>query len=60
MLDEDDYMYGIGPLRLRVAAVAPSRVEPGWALVSGVPLDFRGVEREPREVLVRMKALLGR
>jgi hypothetical protein len=58
VIAEDDYRYGIGPLRLRVQSVTRSRLDPSWALVNGLLVDFRGVDREPREVMVRVGALL--
>jgi hypothetical protein len=57
-LDENDYMYGIGLLRLRLWRVTPMRSEPGWALVVGSVVDFRGVEHAEREVVVRLGALI--
>jgi hypothetical protein len=62
-LNEPDYMYGRGPLILRVTKVG--RVQP---LRDGEWLDLEGVELRPdgtqlgqeaREVLVRMTALRG-
>lgn len=56
-LAEDEYLYGLGPLRIRVHEVSPTRPEPGWAIVAGVRIDHLGRDREPREVLVRLDAL---
>src|SRR4051794_21479949 len=57
VLDENDYMYGLGALRLRVARVTAMRSEPGWALVAGTRIDYRDVECGQREVVVRLTAL---
>jgi hypothetical protein len=56
-LDENDYMYGRGKLRLRVGHVTALRSEPGWALVAGVQIDHRGKDRQYRDVVVRIRAL---
>jgi hypothetical protein len=56
-LDDGDYKYGIGRMRIRVGQVTPMRSEPGWAMVTGVQLDFRGAEIARREILVRAEAL---
>jgi hypothetical protein len=56
-LDESDYMYGIGRLRLRILAVTLVRTDPGWAHVIGVFVDYRGNEHGLRDILVRVEAL---
>lgn len=56
-LRERDYMYGIGTLRLRVLRVGLLRTEPGWAIMVGAFVDFRGDEHGLREVTVRVEAL---
>lgn len=56
-LDERDYLYGMGTLRLRPLRVTLSRADPGWAKVVGVFIDFRGGEHGVREALVRVEAL---
>ncbi|HEY2791034.1 MAG TPA: hypothetical protein VGJ28_01680 [Micromonosporaceae bacterium] len=57
VIHENDYRYGLGTLRLRPERISGVRSEPGWALVTGVVVDFRGIEHAPREVLVRVGAL---
>lgn len=56
-LNERDYMYGRGTLRLRLLSVTLSRADPGWAKVVGLFIDFRGDEHGVREALVRVEAL---
>jgi len=57
IVDENDYMYGMGPLRLRLERITLLRSEPGWALVAGLMVDFRGDHHQSREVMVRIGAL---
>jgi hypothetical protein len=61
VLDERDYRYGTGPLRLRVVAVdhagaVPFDGEP-WLPVRGVRLRSDGTEIGPVQVLVRATQL---
>jgi len=42
---------------LRLERVTLMRSEPGWALVAGTVVDFRGDEHAEREVMVRVGAL---
>lgn len=56
-LAEDEYLYGLGPLRLRVEKITIMRSYPGWALVGGVRIDHRGVTREHRDVCVSITTL---
>ncbi|MEV4515986.1 hypothetical protein AB0K00_44390 [Dactylosporangium sp. NPDC049525] len=61
VLDERDYRYGAGPLRLRVEAVDRSGAiafdgEP-WLPVRGVRLRRDGTEVGPVQVLVRAAQL---
>lgn len=57
VIDDNDYMYGVGTLRLRLRRITLLRSEPGWALVAGVAVDFRGTEHDARDVTVRVRAL---
>jgi hypothetical protein len=57
---EPDYMYGVGPLTLRVTAVdaeANARPELEWVRLQGVELRWDGSEGMHREVQVRRTAL---
>lgn len=54
---EDEYLYGIGILRLRIIRVTLLRSDPGWALVDGIHIDHRGDPHERRNVLVTVAAL---
>ena len=60
VIDEADYCYGIGPLRLRVTAIgAPRGQVQGleWLGVVGVEIRWNGAEGGHRSVLVRTAAL---
>ena len=59
VIEENDYIYGVGPLRLCLWRVTPLRSEPGWALVAGSVVDAHGVESTEREVVARLGALIG-
>jgi hypothetical protein len=54
---EEDYLYGIGILRLRLTRVTRLRSDPGWALVDGIHIDHRGDSHERRAVMVILAAL---
>ena len=58
-LREEDYMYGLGPLTLRVTAVHHvQRLPDGpWVFLRGVELAWCGRELDERDVLVRAAAL---
>lgn len=54
---EDEYLYGLGTLRLRVERVTVLRSEPGWALVGGVRIDHLDVAHERRDICVPLATL---
>jgi hypothetical protein len=60
-LAEPDYLYGSGPLRLRVEAVDrsdPLRYDDDdWYRVQGVQLDRAGADLHPVQVLVRSRRI---
>ena len=64
VLDERDYRYGTGPLRLRVEAVnragAVALDGESWLPVRGVRLRRDGTEVGPVQVLVRAAQLPAR
>ena len=57
-LQEDEYEFGIGPLRIRIDRIEILRFEPGWAKVHGMQLDYRGQHVRVREVNVPIDALI--
>lgn len=62
-LSEADYLYGAGPLRLRVDRIdyvnpVHDDGEP-WYTVEGFQVSAAGIELQPRCVLVRGCLLLG-
>jgi hypothetical protein len=63
VLDEADYQYGRGPLRIRIDHV--DRAHPvvydgeSWFAVRGVQIGTDGREYGPRHVLVRGRRLSG-
>jgi hypothetical protein len=58
-LDECDYTYGVGRLRLRVGDATPLRSKPGWVMLDGMTVDRDGTTYEPRTIAVRLTALRG-
>jgi hypothetical protein len=64
VLDEADYQYGVGRLRIRVEQV--DRANPvsydgePWFRVSGVQIGGNGADIGPRQVLVRGRRLPSR
>ncbi len=57
LLEEADYRYGIGSLKLRVVEVATLHARAEWVGVRGVEIRWNGSEGAAREVLVRVAAL---
>lgn len=57
-LEEPDYAYGIGPLRLRVRRAGPMPDHEDWLSVEGVRVDDEGQEREDHSIGVRLTAVL--
>jgi hypothetical protein len=57
-LQEHEYEYGLGPLRLRIERIDVLRIERGWAVVRGVQIDHRGHDVRTREVTVPIAALI--
>ena len=60
VIEEADYCYGIGPLRIRVTAIGAPRGQvrgPEWLGVVGVEIRWNGAEGAHRSVLVRTAAL---
>ncbi len=55
---EDEYEYGIGPLRIRIDRIEMIRRDRGWAVVHGTEVDFRGQDRRVRQVTVPLAALI--
>ena len=64
VLDEADYQYGVGRLRIRVEQVdranAVSYDGESWFRVSGVQIGGNGADIGPRQVLVRGRRLPSR
>lgn len=54
---EDEYLHGVGLLRLRITRVTRVGLDPGWALVDGVHIDHRGDAHDRRAVMVTIAAL---
>jgi hypothetical protein len=54
---EEEYLYGLGVLRLRVTRVTRLRLDPGWVLVDGIRIDHRGDPRERRAVMITAAAM---
>ena len=60
MIEEADYCYGTGPLRLRVTAIGTPRGQVQgleWLGVTGVEIRWNGTDGPQRSVLVRTTAL---
>ena len=57
-LQEDEYEYGIGPLRIQIDRIEILPFERGWAKVRGMQLDYRGRHVRVREVNVPIDALI--
>jgi hypothetical protein len=53
----EEYLYGIGVLRVRIIRVTLVRSNPQWALVDGIHIDHRGDAHERRAVMVTIAAL---
>jgi hypothetical protein len=60
-LAEEDYRFGLGPLRLRVTGLlhVQELADGPWLYLRGVTVRWDGSEGEARQVLVRMAALPG-
>jgi hypothetical protein len=58
-LAEEDYRFGVGPLKIRVTALlhVQDLGDGPWLYLRGVPIGGDGREGEPRQVLVRLAAL---
>lgn len=54
-IDENDYLYGVGTLRLRIDVMTGMRSQPGWVLVTGTVES--GAETDSCTVVVRLSAL---
>jgi hypothetical protein len=58
---EADYMYGVGPLTLRIEVVDHARPvsydRDIWLQVDGVQLDYRGADIGHRSALIRRRCL---
>lgn len=60
VVPESDYLYGVGPLTLRITAieVEPKLVERlEWVRLRGIPIYWNLEEGSEREALVRVTAL---
>jgi hypothetical protein len=58
-LQETDYIFGAGPLKLRVMHI-PDEHETlggGWMCLHGREIDWRGVEIQSRKVMVRVPVI---
>jgi hypothetical protein len=58
-LQETDYIFGAGPLKLRVTHI-PDEHETlggGWMCLHGREIDWRGVEIQSRKVMVRVPVI---
>jgi hypothetical protein len=58
---ESDYLYGVGPLTLRIERVDHAHLvtynRDLWLQVDGVHFDYRGVEIGNRSALIRRRCL---
>jgi hypothetical protein len=60
LINEADYCYGIGPLKIQVNAIGRPRGQINgleWLGVTGVEIRWNGTEGGHRSVLVRTSAL---
>ncbi len=57
-LQEHEYEYGIGLLRIRIERIDVLRVDRGWAVLRGTQIDHRGQDVRVREVTVPIAALI--
>jgi hypothetical protein len=56
-LDENDYLFDRGPMRLRLLRITPTRSEPGWDLIDAVAVGTCA-DMGIRTLMVRHRALL--
>ncbi len=57
---ERDYLYGVGPIRLRVDVPVPAHPNLEWVTVHGTRLLADGRQTHRVSVLVRVAAIAGR
>lgn len=54
---EDEYLYGVGAVRLRVSQLPERQKIQGWVEVTGHEIGFEGERRDERTLFIREEAL---